>query len=81
MDFKDSAEQTAFRSEVHSWLEQNAEPKKEAGESLFGRQSSTEADFVKRAQDWQKKIDQVTWAYWYRHQTFLWQRHPDRLSR
>ena len=62
MDFNDSPEQASFRAEVHTWLEANAKPKTGSGESLFGRQSGTEADFVQRAQEWQKKKADAGWA-------------------
>ena len=39
MNFNDTPEQAEFRAEVHSWLEQNAEPKTATGRSLFGRGS------------------------------------------
>ena len=62
MDFNDSPEQAVFRSEVRGWLEENATPKKGVGDSLFGRMSTSEDDFVARAQAWQKKKADAGWA-------------------
>ena len=53
MDFNDTPEQAAFRSEVRNWLDANA-PKKQAGENRV-----MEADPIKSYEDaraWYKKV-------------------------
>jgi len=62
MDFNDTPEQAAFRVEVRSWLEQNAEPKKAIGEALFDRRKLSEAEYIQQAQAWQKKKAEAGWA-------------------
>ena len=61
MDFKDTAEEAAFRAEVRAWLDANAERLKpdERNPGLEGR---TEPGALKRAQAWQAKKADAGWA-------------------
>ena len=64
MDFNDSPEEAAFRTEVRAWLEANASPKGEA--TGFNRARWSEADALKRAKEWQAKraaagYAKITW--------------------
>jgi alkylation response protein AidB-like acyl-CoA dehydrogenase len=69
MDFKDSPEDAAWRSEVRAWLEANATRLPEGEEAvvnLLGEDDENEADFVARSKAWQKKLYEaglaaITW--------------------
>jgi alkylation response protein AidB-like acyl-CoA dehydrogenase len=53
MDFRDTPEEAAFRAEVRTWLEANAQRKQTENES-FG-EGMTEAARVEAAREWQRK--------------------------
>ena len=61
MDFNDTPEEAAFRSEARAWLEANAEPRddSEAGSALAEAEHS---EAVREAQAWQKKKADAGWA-------------------
>ncbi|MDX1385124.1 MAG: acyl-CoA dehydrogenase family protein, partial [Thermoanaerobaculia bacterium] len=54
MDFHDSPEQAAFRSEVRTWLDANAPKLEGAGASMFTARAR-EDDYVAEAKAWQAK--------------------------
>ena len=56
MDFKDSAEQAAFRAEIRDWLSKNATPKSASG----GRKDQSEA--YQDAKIWYKKVADAGYA-------------------
>ncbi len=60
MDFKDTAEEAAFRAEVRAWLEANATPRQSA-EETFGP-DLTEDERVAAAKDWQRKKAEAGYA-------------------
>jgi acyl-CoA dehydrogenase len=60
MDFNDTSEEAAFRSEVRAWLEGNAKPKAET--TGFNRAKWTEADALVRAKEWQAKRAEAGYA-------------------
>ncbi|HYD49602.1 MAG TPA: acyl-CoA dehydrogenase family protein [Terriglobales bacterium] len=62
MDFNDTAEEAAFRTEVRSWLEANAELRDpdEAAGGLLGER--VDEDTVRQAKAWQKKKADAGWA-------------------
>jgi alkylation response protein AidB-like acyl-CoA dehydrogenase len=53
MDFDDTPEEAAFRTEVRAWLKASAEPKINARDSFRGRYPEAEA--IRRAKEWQAK--------------------------
>ena len=53
MDFNDTSEEAAFRAEVRTFLQANAEPKASSRPVL--RQSGIDAEAVKRCKAWQAK--------------------------
>jgi len=55
MDFNDSTEETAFRSEVRAWLDANAP-------TDWQQSSGRDEDGIKRSKDWQKKKYDSGWA-------------------
>jgi len=62
MDFKDTAEEAAFRAEVRAWLDANAQrlgPGERNPGLAEGRGSSAA---IQRAQDWQAKKADAGWA-------------------
>src|SRR6185503_12609701 len=67
MDFNDTADEAKFRSEVRSWLEQNAKPKTAAGFSAENpRYQRNETEALKVAKAWQAKkaakgYARITW--------------------
>ena len=61
MDFNDTPEEAAFRSEVRAWLEANAKPKAENAAG-FNRAKWTEADALVRAKEWQAKRAKAGYA-------------------
>lgn len=62
MDFNDTPEEAAFRTEVRAWLEANAEPigPDDKGGDLLGER--TDDATVQAAKDWQKKKADAGWA-------------------
>jgi len=69
MDFKDSPEDAAWRTEVGTWLEANAERRPEGEETvpdLLGEESDDPDEVIRRAKDWQRKLYEagysaITW--------------------
>ncbi len=62
MDFNDTPEEAAFRSEAGSWLEANAKLRR-TGERRFNLADNRgESDLVKRAQEWQARKADAHWA-------------------
>ena len=53
MDFRDSTEETAFRTQVRAWLDANAQRRRNADEN-FG-EGLNEADYLAAAKVWQAK--------------------------
>jgi acyl-CoA dehydrogenase len=65
MDFKDSPEDAAWRSEVGSWLEASAERLPEGEEAaidLLGEEREDPDAFIQRAKDWQRKLYEAGYA-------------------
>jgi alkylation response protein AidB-like acyl-CoA dehydrogenase len=62
MDFNDTPEEAAFRTEARTWLEANAKLKdpNDPGDDLLGERTSPET--IKAAQAWQKKKADSGWA-------------------
>ena len=54
MDFNDTPEEAKFRSEVRTWLEQNAKLRDPASVKA-GRSEKLEAERLVRAKEWQAK--------------------------
>ncbi len=62
MDFKDTADEAAFRAEARAWLDANAErlgPGERAPGLAEGR---ADAEMIKRAQEWQARKADAGWA-------------------
>ena len=62
MDFNDTPEEAAFRSEVRSWLDANAKPKAPGERSFNLADQRGEPDLVKGAQEWQARKADAHWA-------------------
>jgi alkylation response protein AidB-like acyl-CoA dehydrogenase len=64
MDFKDTAQEHAFRMQARCWLETNAPGKGSAGDFSDAYQSSAfdEAQYVRRCKDWQATLSAGGWA-------------------
>ncbi len=69
MDFNDSPEETAFRTEVRAWLDSNAkrispDQSKSGSVTALLNEGSDEQDndFTPRAQAWQRKLAEGGWA-------------------
>jgi alkylation response protein AidB-like acyl-CoA dehydrogenase len=65
MDFKDSPEDAAWRSEVRSWLEAHAERRPEGEETvpdLLGEESEDPDEYIRRAKDWQRTLYEADYA-------------------
>jgi alkylation response protein AidB-like acyl-CoA dehydrogenase len=60
MDFNDTPEEAAFRAEARAWLEANAPSPEEARK--MGRETTNEAEALKRAKAWQAKKADGGWA-------------------
>ena len=60
MDFEDTPEEAAFRAEARAWLEANAPSPEEARK--MGRETTNEAEALKRAKAWQAKKADAGWA-------------------
>ncbi len=62
MDFNDTPEEAAFRTEAHAWLEANAALKRpdDLDDDVLGERTSDEA--IAAAQAWQKKKADAGWA-------------------
>jgi len=61
MDFNDTPEEAAFRTEARSWLEANAEPL-DPNESGQGMGELMTPEIIAEAQAWQKKNAEAGWA-------------------
>jgi len=62
MDFNDTPEEAAFRTDVRAWLDANAERLK-AGERTPGlAEGRADPAMIKRAQEWQAKKADAGWA-------------------
>ena len=62
MDFNDTPEEAAFRDEVRTWLNANAELR-ESGERAFNLADHRgEPDRVERAKQWQGRKADAHWA-------------------
>ena len=62
MDFNDTPEEAAFRSEAGSWLEANAKLRRTGERSFNLADNRGESDLVKRAQEWQARKADAHWA-------------------
>ncbi|MGH2758786.1 MAG: acyl-CoA dehydrogenase family protein [Actinomycetota bacterium] len=65
MDFKDSPEDAAWRTEVRTWLGSNAERRPEGEETvpdLLGEESEEPEKVIRRAKDWQRKLYEAGYA-------------------
>ena len=62
MDFNDTPEEAAFRSEAHTWLASNAKLKNpdDPGDDLLGERTSP--DIIQASQAWQKQKADGGWA-------------------
>ena len=60
MDFEDTPEEAAFRAEARAWLSANAPTPEEARK--MGRETTNEAEALKRAKAWQAKKADSNWA-------------------
>ncbi len=60
MDFEDTPEEAAFRAEARAWLEANAPSPEDARK--MGRETTNEAESLKRAKAWQAKKADSNWA-------------------
>ena len=61
MDFQDTPEEAAFRTEVSAWLKANAKPKVGEGEGLFSERGD-DASFLAKSRAWQAKKYDAGWA-------------------
>jgi len=61
MDFKDTAEEVAFRNEARSWLDQNAELKTGQRTTTLG-EARDRPEYIERCQEWQAKKADAGWA-------------------
>ena len=61
MDFNDTPEEAKFRSEVRTWLEQNAKPR-DPDNAKAGRSEKSEAERLERAKQWQAKKAEAGYA-------------------
>jgi acyl-CoA dehydrogenase len=61
MDFNDTPEEAKFRSEVRSWLEQNAK-QRDPDHTKAGRSEKSEAERLVRAKEWQAKKAEAGYA-------------------
>jgi acyl-CoA dehydrogenase len=65
MDFKDSPEDAAWRTEVRTWMEGNAERRPEGEETvpdLLGEESDDPEEVIRKAKDWQRKLYEAGYA-------------------
>lgn len=64
MDFDDTPQEAAFRSEVRAWLEAHAKPKSTKAQLALHHDPSPEADaeHVRRCKEWQRTLYQGGWA-------------------
>ncbi len=62
MDFNDTPEEAAFRSEARSWLDANAKPKAPGERSFSMADQRGDPDLVKSAQEWQWRKADAHWA-------------------
>ena len=65
MDFKDSPEDAAWRTEVRTWLDANAERLPDGEETvmnLLGEDEADEGAFLERSKAWQKKLYEAGYA-------------------
>ena len=60
MDFEDTPEEAGFRAEARAWLEANAPSPEDARK--MGRETTNEAESLKRAKAWQAKKADSNWA-------------------
>ncbi len=73
MDFRDSPEDAAWRTEVRAWLEANAELRPEGEETvpdLLGEESEDPDELIRKAKDWQRTLNEsgfsaITWPQAY----------------
>jgi alkylation response protein AidB-like acyl-CoA dehydrogenase len=61
VDFNDTTEEAAFRSEVRSWLDANAPLRKDPTETAFA-EGRDDAAAVRVAKEWQAKLYDAGWA-------------------
>jgi alkylation response protein AidB-like acyl-CoA dehydrogenase len=61
VDFQDTPEEAAFRTEVSAWLKANAKPKVGEGEGLFSERGD-DASFLAKSRAWQAKKYDAGWA-------------------
>ena len=60
MDFEDTPEEAAFRAEARAWLAAHAPSPEDARK--MGRETTNEAESLKRAKAWQAKKADNNWA-------------------